>query len=61
MINNIILCVLALSVLFVVGLTVVLVVRYISCRDKGSFRVVFKIGSFEFLIDSTAEKFIKKN
>lgn len=61
MINNIILCVLALAVLFVVGLTVVLVVRYISYRDRGSFRVVFKIGSFEFLIDSNAEKFIKKN
>lgn len=47
-------------ILLIVVVTIVLVFIYADKRDKGHFHLHIKLGPLEFIIDTSAEKVIKR-
>lgn len=49
-----------LVLLIIIAVALVLLVKYMDKRDKGNLHLLIKLGSFEFVIDTSAEKIIKR-
>lgn len=47
-------------VLIIITVSIILLVKYMDKRDKGNLHLHIKLGSFEFVIDTSAEKVIKR-
>ncbi len=47
-------------IILVITILIILLITYINKRDKGSFHLHIKLGPFELIIDTTAEKIIKR-
>lgn len=54
------LAVMFILVLIIFAFSIILLVKYMDKRDKGNLHLHIKHGSFEFVIDTSAEKFIKR-
>jgi len=53
--------VLVLLIIFITMLTLCIIIRYMDKRDKGDLHLKIKFLSFEFVIDTSSEKLIKKS
>ena len=49
-----------LVLLIIIAVALILLVKYMDKRDKGNLHLLIKLGSFEFVIDTSAEKIIKR-
>lgn len=47
-------------ILLIIAVSIILLVKYMDKRDKGTLHLHIKLGSFEFVIDTSAEKVIKR-
>lgn len=54
------LAVIFILVLFIIAVSIIMLVKYMDKREKGNLHLHIKLGSFEFVVDTSAEKVVKR-